>query len=225
MLGYLAYFNGSADDDASFTCPNADWIGASTFLVHWDGTEWQFVPSEDPLTHWMLELPPGAGPARWTSPAGQLFAAGYDVSRPPMPGGPDFLLQDRIVEWDGEHWTTALVGKKSKAYSSTMYGGQFWNAAMWGDFGEDGWAILAGTYHWDGVSWTELSEGPDHVDCIWGTGPADVWASYYDKGDPQAVWHWDGSSWTSVDVPFYLACGTGGWAQDTRGGLWRRDLR
>jgi hypothetical protein len=183
-------------------------VGAAngnSLALHWDGSQWQAVPSPNIGTRGSSL---GALAARtrddiwaavdWRVETGGLFEAERHAGA------------STIMHWDGYSW---------QVLPDTNTGGISAIAAIAAD---DAWAV--GSYvegakgeppgttlrYWDGQQWQDQATGPLERGGLTGltaTGQNNIWAiSGQDEG---LVAHWDGSQWTLTSaIPAGLAPST-----------------
>jgi hypothetical protein len=172
--------------------------GSDTFVVHWDGTEWQVVPSPN---------------------GGALSNALYDVSavspNDVWAAGryrlPDGTYQPLTMHWDGATWTSVPAPSGSKDIHNVRGVKAIAPDDVWlvGNYLEGGFFRTL-TMHWDGTQWSVIAS-PNLVQYnnhwlmdVEATAPNDVWAAgYYSDGytDHPLVLHWDGIAWTVAPTP------------------------
>ncbi len=158
---------GSGDDDV--------WASseAEPYLLHWGGTDWQWVPTE-PTLQQVDHI--------WGSSPSNVFALGWTYRAP---------TRRVVVRWDGTSWS--LDGE--------LGGGLSGSDALWGSGPDDVWAAAADMLYrrqpagWEAVTGIDLEFYPVKG---WSFGPDDVWVSH----GRRLISHWDGQSWTTTEPPY-----------------------
>lgn len=173
-----------------------------TFIIHWDGVNWNQVPSPN--------VPGGAN---------QLFGitaiAANDIWAVGVAGGAPLTMR-----WNGSIWSIVLVERDNGLRAEKLN-------AVAGAAGNDVWAVgdgkgifsnqtFATIRHWDGAHWSDkvcrAASGSNPPDGYEGGGPDayftgvaaaatnDVWAVGV-RGSGPMILHWDGEAWTTVSHP------------------------
>ncbi len=95
-----------------------------------------------------------------------------------------------VLHSDGETWTPVYAGIADDLF------------AVWARTSDDVWAVGGSGWpvdpvgvivHFDGQAWTVAKRGTMRLECVWGSGPTDIWAG----GTNGEFQHYDGTAWTS----------------------------
>lgn len=184
-------------------------IGASGVILHWNGSQWQYVPTPQATNMNSVQM----------SSSDNGWAVGYSGT---------------ILHWDGISWSPITSPITQSLYSLSVLsatdawtvGGDFtegvilhWDGNVWAEVSTpstgllygvdmisptDGWAVGISSsggesiiLHWDGVSWTEVSHPTamylTDIDMITAN---DGWAV------GNSLLHWDGNTWTAFSSMF-----------------------
>ncbi len=163
-----------------------------TLTLHWDGVQWNVVPSPNRSTQ-VNSLTAVAAVA-----TDDVWAAGYEYDGP---------TQKAITEhWNGTHWQ--LVKSPSPSLAENFVSGLAAVASgdVWGVGVSD--LVTPFVEHWDGVKWQQV-KAPNRGKRVWlwavtTINTADVWAvGYYgaQTGAKTAAEHWDGTRWRLSSTP------------------------
>jgi len=174
-----------------------------SFVVHWDGIAWSWIPSPT--------QPNGEGAV-----FGQVEVVGVDdvwaVGSWPGPS-PGAIIEPLAAHWDGNEWTifpVPVVADDSRFSTIEALAPD----DIWGTVNLE--FVTAGPIepiivHFDGSSWSLVSPAPaaeyTGVGDIAAIGPNDVWvtAARWNSDDifnpTPAFLHWDGSGWTEFATP------------------------
>lgn len=178
---------------------DSDGIIVSSLVEHWDGTNWQIVPSPN------VDLRDNSLYAISAVSPNDIWAVGYIDTT----GGPHHL-GPLALHWDGTAWT--IVPTPTTAGGSLLAVKAIASDNVWA-VGElqvtSGHIVTSTTYilHWDGTLWSVVPSPnqPVAVNALYGVSGAasnDVWAvgvtgaSFTDNG--ALALHWDGATWTIV---------------------------
>ncbi len=168
--------------------------GSSTLTEHWDGSQWNLVPSPNPGTN-----------------GNYLYGVAAISSTDVWTVG----VRDAVTlieHWDGTQWSV-IPSPNPSSNVDYLY-------SISAVSSNDVWAVgyssppSGGTYilieHWDGSQWSVVaspSPGP-YVNYLYGVAAAsntDVWAvggySPRKGGAATLIEHWNGSQWTKVKSP------------------------
>ncbi|MDO3702793.1 S53 family peptidase [Micromonospora sp. C28SCA-DRY-2] len=186
-------------------------------IQHWNGSEWEHVPSPHP-TH------PQWGDVR-------VLADEMEFS------GPDdgWVVGHRrnvdsnvphVQHWDGRSWSLSPVlnpvggtyealGQTRPAHVEATGVAAISPTDVWVtlvEYKDFGMTVPARSYveHWDGRTWSfvdfPFTDGPITLHDVYGTASNDVWAVGR-IGDLPYTMHWDGKEWTPIEVPYDAASG------------------
>lgn len=188
-----------------------------SWIQHWDGTEWSFVPSPNPEPY------PGGGYITLSAvdavAPDDVWAAG--TYKTVAPDG--FLgFQIFVVHWDGSSWTQVAAPATSGGSGPSVYDievvgpDDIWFFGLWLDFqlsalGEQ----RALAMHWDGSGFTVIDPpffdnqagygGGHTIESASALASDDIWAVGGAHGPdftPHSyITHWDGTSWQHVPGP------------------------
>lgn len=178
---------------------NLDW---ETVSVHWDGTQWTWVPSPQQQN--------GEGSVFLAAEAiasNDVWAVGT------WPGlVPGAFTQPLAAHWDGTQWTEFFVpfNTGDENFDDTALSAI--SAVSSDDVWAVGWHELIFTghqpfiVHWDGTAWSVFEPRPDPLytstSDVKAFASDDVWVAANkvnpaDQFNPfDVLLHWDGSSWT-----------------------------
>lgn len=157
--------------------------GSNTFIVHWDGTDWTFVPTPSPGTF------AGLGGIAAVGPDDIWAVGGHDL--------------DTLVEhWDGTAWTVVPSPNYGTGYNGLFAVEAFASNDVWavGSSEGNGRSLVE---HWDGSAWTIVPSPPGEngLFTMAAVSPGDIWATSH-QAFPPSIQHWDGYRWTAVSGPF-----------------------
>ena len=172
-----------------------------TLIEHWDGTNWQIMPSPNPYNQGNDLF------AVTVISAGDVWAAGSGSN------SGDFYAHSTLIHWNGTAWSVA-VAPVSDPEGETLIGisgvttNDVWAAGTIG-YGSTARSLLA---HWNGSAWTQVpapSAGAymSSLAGIQARTATDIWAvgnyALDESGFGYAtlVLHGDGSAWTVVPSP------------------------
>jgi hypothetical protein len=176
--------------------------GYRTLVVHWNGMQWEGVPSPNPgAANHMLESIDAAA-------ANDVWAVGFSDD------GDENARQPMALHWDGVEWTEVSTPRPHR-YSgisgvAVVATDDVWAVGYQGKWGIDFEGEQPMAMHWDGVEWsvfptpTFAGRYINHLRSVAALASDDVWA-VGETGWPNPfltlVFHYDGSSWTQVDSP------------------------
>jgi hypothetical protein len=164
---------------------------SSTLIEHWDGTQWQVVPSPDALNHNSLA-------DVFAISANDVWAVGFtnEVGSAWHP---------LALHWNGSQWVRVITPDFSGGYLAAVGGtssSDVWAVGYYGAYPNQRTLVL----HWDGVQWMTIpspnvGSTSNFLRGVSATSPTDAWAvgSY---GTYPNEWslllHWDGTAWAIV---------------------------
>jgi hypothetical protein len=177
--------------------------GGSGFVMHWDGSQWQFSDVDDSVSLWAVWA---SGPTDvWmvgddtqgngvivrgdgtsANPFDQASFTGPELRAIWGSGSQDVWLsphQGVLQHWDGTSFTPA---------PSLPSGGEFFSVAGTGP--TDVWAVGANgaAFHYDGSTWSSSSTGTTALlSSVWADAPGDAWA----VGAGGTIVRWNGTGW------------------------------
>jgi len=167
-----------------------------TFILHWDGTRWQIVPSPSPGTQGLNALYDVDA-----NSANDVWAVGSFTNI-------DGYIQTLVMHWNGTSWSVIpsanVPGTNNELYGVVALGtNNVWAVRYSGRGG--GFSTLV--EHLNGSSWSIVSspnpQGPSILRGVSATGANNIWA----VGDERNVFietrhtlieHWDGNSWSII---------------------------
>lgn len=169
-----------------------------TLTQHWDGMQWQTVPSPS-VSNAYNHLTGVAG-----ATANDVWAVGYTIDDSTN------NWQALILHWNGSHWTIVPGAALGTSYNALTRVVAVASNDVWA-VGYNGTDVIFHTLieHWDGHSWTAVpTPAPGTYDALYGVtaiGANDVWATgYYKEGDftyESLTLHWNGRAWIEVESP------------------------
>jgi hypothetical protein len=174
----------------------------SSFIIHWDGTNWTQVPSPSPDKDDL-----GLVSVSAVSADDVWAVGGYD----PV-GSPDGTGAILLLHWDGTSWTQKLT--RSPDDSSGLDSVSATSATDAWAVGTDARGSAPLIEHWNGTNWMPQMTGVPvppagrslQLTSVSARSANDVWA----VGDSQSnnsidestvILHWDGSTWAQVLSP------------------------
>lgn len=182
----------AADDLVAMSALSANDIWAvgygssGTLTRHWDGTNWNQVPS------------PNAG----YTDLQDVYAISTDDVWAVGTSGPNTFT----MHYDGTAWT--IVPSPNPSYGNNyLYSvsgaahNDVW-AVGYGDYNNSGMAL-----HWDGTQWTSVympavGRGSNYLHAVAAVSANDVWAMGETQYGPYtAILHWNGSMWSDASTP------------------------
>lgn len=170
-------------------------INYQTVTMHWNGLQWNVVPSPNPGIESHLR-----GVTALAS--NDVWAVGNYVS---TSGGPS---QPLVLHWDGIQW--AIVSASTPNQVGILYGvselapDDVWAVGRYG--GSDAGTAQMLIMHWNGVVWSVVPTPSVGIDAslhgVTSIAPNNIWAVGYYK-DATLVrrtltMHWDGLTWAVV---------------------------
>jgi hypothetical protein len=204
-----AYLSGVAATSASNAWAVGRWAngqGASTLILHWDGTAWTHVPSPNPGPVYggsLLEGVTATSPDNaWA--VGTYYTGNY----------PNDTAETLIEHWDGTAWRHVP--------SPNVTGSDNHLTAVAATSPTNAWAVGYSTFggfhtlieHWDGATWKRVpspdprGSGGDRDNFLYAvtaTSPADAWAVGQTCTAAVTchtlILHRDGAMWTRVPSP------------------------
>jgi hypothetical protein len=180
------------------------WVAAATpvstfvyqaVLYRWSDGAWSVVPSP------VDDLQNARVTAIWGSAPDDVWAGGKVTTG----SGSDAPVTALVMHWNGTTWSTVAPPVLNKSPQMVFN--------IWGSSSNDIWFAgeeLAGgnIWHFDGSSWTDadILSGSTPMFGLWGTGPADVWASVIGSsgGYFALVWHFDGKAWSNYEPVIWM---------------------
>jgi hypothetical protein len=171
-----------------------------TLIMHWNGTQWDIVPSpnagSDDNELYMIDA----------LAANDVWAAGYFIN--------DFgVAQTLVIHWDGSEWSVVPTPNVSNLQENQLYSIEARAANdVWavGQFSGENGALLTLTLHWDGAQWSiisspNLSEDYNTLLDLTIVAPNEVWAAGYyinSIGTGRTLTlRWNGAQWAVVPSP------------------------
>lgn len=176
---------------------STDPLSGDALTMHWDGGEWQVVPS---LTHENTGYYPRKVEAIATN---DVWVVGYRVYF--------HRIYNFAMHWDGKAW--------SEISTPEFFSGRDWLYDISAVASDDIWAVGYQTnpnnpgmiIHWDGTSWTEAS-APETTEAalhavsaistndVWAVGARIIPSDTVTVHEP-LIKHWGGSTWSTVPGP------------------------
>jgi hypothetical protein len=162
-----------------------------TLIEHWNGSNWNVVPSPNPVGKTWVVLN-GVDAIS----ANDIWAVGHSGDPSSIP------LQTLTTHWDGKSWSI-IPSPSPGTYNgnvlnavSAVSASDVWAVGWYqsGPTGQEGGAL---TMHWDGTAWTVVPN-PSRWQLygVLAIASNDVWA----VGE-QSILHWNGTNWSSVSFP------------------------
>jgi S-layer family protein len=170
-----------------------------TLTLHWDGSQWNNVPSPNPGSDSEDNLLYGVAAV---SP-NDVWAVGThtDNSADTTP---------LILHWDGSQWNEVpgpvIAGKNTRLEDvEAISADDVWAVGSWTNMSGGAGTL---TLHWDGTNWSQVSSPStgefSGLNAVSGTSSTDVWAAgtAFTSGGFQALTlHWNGQAWSMVNTP------------------------
>lgn len=175
-----------------FTAPVGG-VPRETLTMHWNGTDWQIVPSPNATSDTSILRDV------WAVSSDDVWAVGYS--------GMNGQFRSLVLHWDGSQWGLVTVPQIGTG-ENLLYGVTALSAS-------DVWAV--GTYyntvnnlyqtltlHWNGNAWAHIASpnnsGYNELRGVSALSATEVWAV---GGYPGAAltMRWDGSAWTLHAAP------------------------
>jgi hypothetical protein len=164
-----------------------------TLALHWDGTQWNYVPTPNGGTR-ANELQSIDAVS-----SSDIWAVG---SYGNAPGAYYYTL---IEHWDGVQWRMVL--SPNPEYESRLYG-------VTAVSRNDAWAVGSMTsfviqetliLHWNGISWSQISspnlpDSSNFLKAITTVSANDIWAVGHTRISTFII-HWNGTQWSIVPSP------------------------
>jgi hypothetical protein len=172
----------------SAIAPNDAWavgqVGAGTFSVHWDGTEWTTVSTPTPGGYASLKSVSGVA-------SDDVWAVG------------DGIEGTLTLHWNGSQWEIIPSPTPSELFNDlnsvvALAADDVWAVGYYAHGGD--WRTL--TIHWDGVAWSQVtSPSPDPSLNVFNgvdgeASSGEVWA--VGRGMGTLVSQWNSASWEVV---------------------------
>jgi hypothetical protein len=176
-----------------------DWYDADvgrgkTLTEHWDGSQWNILPS----------------PNAATSLSSSLFAVAI-VSATDIWAVGDTNYETVIIHWDGAQWN--LVSSPNVGtYNNVLRGvaavsaTDVWAAGYYSNVGETN-MLRTLILHWDGSAWSQVPSPSPGVAYLYGiaaVSTSDIWAVGRHNSGTLTL-HWDGLQWSEVASPSFGA--------------------
>lgn len=165
-------------------------------IEHWDGTQWNIVPSPKVGVTSLLNAVVAAS-------SQDVWAVGWHYSPPAK------YEQTLIEHWDGAAWSVIPSPNVPGTTNNRLYGAavvngdqnDIWAFGQWRQ-GTGNWKTL--TMRWDGIQWSVVPSPNVGIESplLGGVAVAtnDVWAvgEWWDGYNHTLTMHWDGTEWAVV---------------------------
>jgi len=143
-----------------------------TLILHWNGSQWQIVPSANAPTGFSLLYSVDAASAN------DVWAVGYN-SNPP--GG---QVRTLVQHWDGSSWTLVDSPNPGSTYNSLNGVSVVSSTDVWAiGNSNSGSGSQTLTLHWDGQAWTQVpspnAAGGNWLNAVDAVSSRHVWAVGY----------------------------------------------
>jgi hypothetical protein len=192
--------------------------GVMTDIQHWNGSEWERVPSANPNQPQRAVV--------WVEAEAMAFSGPDDGWAVGYRGNVDSIVP-YVQHWDGRSWSISPVlnafggtysaegGQTRPAHVEATGVAAISPTDVWVtlvEYKDFGRSVPARSYvqHWDGRTWSfvdfPVTGGPITLHDVYGTASNDVWAVGR-IGDLPYAMHWDGKQWTPSEVPYDAASG------------------
>ncbi|HYP39346.1 MAG TPA: S-layer homology domain-containing protein, partial [Chloroflexia bacterium] len=175
---------------------------ASTLIEHWNGSQWQVVPSPNVAGNGGTQLNNYLADTSVLSTTYAWAVGYYDTT--------DYQQRALALRWDGAQWSIVPTPPLTMSHSLTSV-----SAVS----PSDAWAVgsyIAGNgesqalvWHWNGTQWSEvvrpnLGTAHSFFKAVSARSANDVWAvGYHGTGNSSQtlVMHWNGTQWSVVPSP------------------------
>ncbi|HEX9990820.1 MAG TPA: S-layer homology domain-containing protein [Chloroflexia bacterium] len=173
-----------------------------TLTLHWDGSQWNNVPSPNPSPDFENNVLYGVSAA---SP-NDVWAVGTHSNS-------SSEAEPIILHWDGSQWNVVpspvIAGDSRLDDVEAISSNDVWAV---GFFANSGGGTSPLTLHWNGTNWTQVptpSSGQfSDLRAVSATSGTDVWAAgstFTGGGDQTLTLHWDGHAWSQVNTPSFFS--------------------
>ncbi len=165
----------------------------STFIKHWNGSNWSVVSSPIQTSYDTLYGVKALG-------SDNVWAVGESNLS-------DIYHYNTLIEhWNGVHWEI-VTSPNENGYNDLQSIDGVSSTDLWavGSVGVNMGATQSLILHWNGISWSTLPSVPQFPETtvlndVWANTADDVWAVGY-TGLSSLILHWNGNEWSRITSP------------------------